>query len=187
MVRVTPQPRRNNPQQIRPRGPNRIPPGVIIKSPQRTAASPQNAQYKAWSNPHLVTHQQPTGSRRIGMANSSIASRGPVTAAASAAQNPSRMFKFTAGMRNPPGQSQRNQEPITASMLAAAPPQEQKQMLGERLFPLIQSMYPDLAGKVTGMLLECDNSELLYLLESRETLEARVDEAVAVLKIHFNL
>jgi hypothetical protein len=32
-------------------------------------------------------------------------------------------------------------------MLAAAPPQEQKQMLGERLFPLIQRMYPDLAGK----------------------------------------
>ena len=31
-------------------------------------------------------------------------------------------------------------------MLAAAPPQEQKQMLGERLFPLIQRMYPDLAG-----------------------------------------
>ena len=39
------------------------------------------------------------------------------------------------------------QEPLTASMLAAAPPQEQKQMLGERLFPLIQRMYPDLAGK----------------------------------------
>merc|ERR1712213_272754 len=37
------------------------------------------------------------------------------------------------------------QEPLTASMLAAAPPQEQKQMLGERLFPLIQSMYPELA------------------------------------------
>ena len=30
------------------------------------------------------------------------------------------------------------QEPLTSSMLAAANPQEQKQMLGERLFPLIQ-------------------------------------------------
>ena len=29
-------------------------------------------------------------------------------------------------------------EPLTSSMLAAASPQEQKQMLGERLFPLIQ-------------------------------------------------
>ena len=42
------------------------------------------------------------------------------------------------------------QEPLTASMLASAPPQEQKQMLGERLFPLIQGMYPELAGKITG-------------------------------------
>ena len=30
------------------------------------------------------------------------------------------------------------QEPLTTGMLAAAPIQEQKQMLGERLFPLIQ-------------------------------------------------
>ena len=76
------------------------------------------------------------------------------------------------------------QEPVTASMLAAAPPQEQKQMLGERLFPLIQSMYPDLAGKITGMLLEIDNSELLHMLESRESLKAKVEEAVAVLQAH---
>lgn len=59
-------------------------------------------------------------------------------------------------------------------MLAEALPQEQKQMLGERLFPLIQSMYPDLAGKITGMLLEIDNSELLHMLESRESLKAKV-------------
>lgn len=39
------------------------------------------------------------------------------------------------------------QEPLTASMLASAAPQDQKQMLGERLFPLIQRMYPDMAGK----------------------------------------
>lgn len=76
------------------------------------------------------------------------------------------------------------QEPLTASMLAAAPPQEQKQMLGERLFPLIQRMYPDLAGKITGMLLEIDNSELLHMLESSESLEAKVKEAVAVLQAH---
>merc|ERR1711981_1268889 len=41
--------------------------------------------------------------------------------------------------RGPAGQRMnQGQEPLTASMLAAAPPQEQKQMLGERLFPLIQ-------------------------------------------------
>lgn len=76
------------------------------------------------------------------------------------------------------------QEPLTSSMLAAAQPQEQKQMLGERLFPLIQRMYPDLAGKITGMLLEIDNSELLHMLETNESLEAKVKEAVAVLQAH---
>jgi hypothetical protein len=47
-------------------------------------------------------------------------------------------------------------------------------MLGERLFPLIQGMQPDLAGKITGMLLEIDNTELLHMLESRESLKAKV-------------
>ena len=66
------------------------------------------------------------------------------------------------------------QEPLTASMLASAPPQEQKQMLGERIFPLIQAMYPDLAGKITGMLLEIDNSELVHMLEHQESLKSKV-------------
>ena len=47
-------------------------------------------------------------------------------------------------------------------------------MLGERL---IQATRPDQAGKITGMLLEIDNTELLHMLESRE-------EAVSVLKAH---
>uniref|UniRef100_A0A3Q2Y007 Polyadenylate-binding protein n=1 Tax=Hippocampus comes TaxID=109280 RepID=A0A3Q2Y007_HIPCM len=76
------------------------------------------------------------------------------------------------------------QEPLTASMLASAPPQEQKQMLGERLFPLIQAMHANLAGKITGMLLEIDNSELLHMLESHESLRSKVEEAVAVLQAH---
>lgn len=44
-------------------------------------------------------------------------------------------------------------------------------------------MQPDLASKITGMLLEMDNSELLLLLESPESLAAKVGEAVQVLKI----
>ena len=70
------------------------------------------------------------------------------------------------------------QEPLTATMLAAAPPQEQKQMLGERLFPLIQRMYPDLAGKITGMLLEIDNAELLHMLEDGNSLKSKVEEII---------
>uniref|UniRef100_A0A8C6J5A2 Polyadenylate-binding protein n=1 Tax=Melopsittacus undulatus TaxID=13146 RepID=A0A8C6J5A2_MELUD len=76
------------------------------------------------------------------------------------------------------------QEPLTASMLAAAPPQEQKEMIGERLYPLIHAMHPTLAGKITGMLLEIDNSELLLLLESPDSLHSKIEEAVAVLQAH---
>jgi hypothetical protein len=47
-------------------------------------------------------------------------------------------------------------------------------MLGERLFPLIQSILAESAGKITGMLLEIDNTELLHMLESRESLKAKV-------------
>uniref|UniRef100_A0A673MZ49 Polyadenylate-binding protein n=1 Tax=Sinocyclocheilus rhinocerous TaxID=307959 RepID=A0A673MZ49_9TELE len=78
----------------------------------------------------------------------------------------------------------RGQEPLTASMLAAAPLKEQKQLLGERLYPLIQALHPTLAGKITGMLLEIDNSELLHMLESPESLHSKVEEAVAVLQAH---
>ncbi|XP_041112859.1 embryonic polyadenylate-binding protein A-like [Polyodon spathula] len=78
----------------------------------------------------------------------------------------------------------RGQEPLTASMLASAALQEQKQMLGERLYPLIHAVHPALAGKITGMLLEIDNSELLHMLESPESLHTKVEEAVAVLQAH---
>ncbi|XP_077643149.1 polyadenylate-binding protein 1-like [Lonchura striata] len=76
------------------------------------------------------------------------------------------------------------QEPLTASLLAAAPPQEQKQMIGERLYPLIHVLHPSLAGKITGMLLEIDNSELLLLLESPDSLRSKIEEAVTVLQAH---
>ena len=73
------------------------------------------------------------------------------------------------------------QESLTTSMLATASFQEQKQMLGECLFPLIQTMHLNLAGKITGMLLEMDHSEQLHALESPESLRSKVDEAGVVL------
>jgi polyadenylate-binding protein len=52
---------------------------------------------------------------------------------------------------------------ILQTQLAAVPLQQQKQLLGEALFPKIQAMQPELAGKITGMLLEMDNQELVNL------------------------
>merc|ERR1719261_1086955 len=73
-------------------------------------------------------------------------------------------------------------EPLSAASLAAAPPGMQKQMLGEKLFPQISKYQPELAGKITGMMLEMDNSELLMLLESEAQLKTKVDEALRVLE-----
>lgn len=61
---------------------------------------------------------------------------------------------------------------------------EQKKCLGERLFPLISQVQPARAGKITGMLLEMGNGELLHLLKSPEALKAKVMEAVSVLEMH---
>lgn len=68
-------------------------------------------------------------------------------------------------------------------MSTTEPSGAQKQMLGERLYPLVSQMQPELAGEITGMLLDIDNTELLHLLEFRESLEAKVKEAIAVLLI----
>mmetsp|Transcript_48728 Transcript_48728/g.110980 ORF Transcript_48728/g.110980 Transcript_48728/m.110980 type:complete len:617 (+) Transcript_48728:65-1915(+) len=72
--------------------------------------------------------------------------------------------------------------PINASSLAAAPPALQKQMIGEKLYPAIAKYQPELAGKITGMMLEMDNSELLILLDSEQQLKGKVDEALRVLE-----
>uniref|UniRef100_A0A1A8FWF0 Polyadenylate-binding protein n=2 Tax=Nothobranchius korthausae TaxID=1143690 RepID=A0A1A8FWF0_9TELE len=153
--------------------------------------------------PQSFSTMRPTSQVPRMMSTQRVASQAvvPRPAAAAAAAAPVRgvpQYKYSAGVRNPqqhlstqpqvplqqPAVHVQGQEPLTASMLASAPLQEQKQMLGERLFPLIQNMHPSLAGKITGMLLEIDNSELLHMLESPESLRSKVDEAVAVLQAH---
>eukprot|EP01083_Nonionella_stella_P140552 431168_1 len=74
--------------------------------------------------------------------------------------------------------------PLTAEMLQDAKPAEKKRLIGERLFPKIQVVEPRLAGKITGMLLEMDNTELLVLLTEQRALMNKINEALAVLKDH---
>ena len=74
-----------------------------------------------------------------------------------------------------------NEEPLTMTMLAAATPQDQKQMLGEKLFPRIRRKYPDLAGKVTGILLEKENKEILKMIEKPDYLTTSVKAVINML------
>lgn len=71
---------------------------------------------------------------------------------------------------------------LTAAALAKASPEEQKQMLGEAIYPKVAASQPELAGKLTGMILELPVTELLHLLEESEALDAKVNEALEVLK-----
>ena len=69
---------------------------------------------------------------------------------------------------------------LTEAALAAVRPARQKEMLGEKLYAAIQKSQPQLAGKITGMMLEMDNSELLALLKpgSEAQLQRTVSEAM---------
>ncbi|OMO74656.1 hypothetical protein COLO4_26551 [Corchorus olitorius] len=72
--------------------------------------------------------------------------------------------------------------PALATALANATPEHQRTMLGESLYPLVERLERDAAAKVTGMLLEMDQTEVLHLLESPEALKAKVAEAMEVLR-----
>lgn len=71
--------------------------------------------------------------------------------------------------------------PTLASALAAASPDSQRMMLGEQLYPLVERLEHENAGKVTGMLLEMDQTEVLHLVESPDALKKKVSEAMDVL------
>jgi polyadenylate-binding protein len=92
------------------------------------------------------------------------------------------------GQRPQPQVQQQQQQPSTGqidpSRLANADPKVAKTMLGEALFPKIQKLYPEDASKLTGMLLEMDNAELVQMTEEEETLNDRVHTAYQVLQEH---
>ena len=50
-----------------------------------------------------------------------------------------------------------------ARNLSQSPPDAQKQLIGEAIYPKIHAQQPELAGKITGMLLEMEAEELLGL------------------------
>lgn len=121
----------------------------------------------------------PQGSSRPGAAKAAGGPAPAVSASSTGASAPKAPAANGQASAAPPSSGG-----LTAAALAAAPPEQQKQMLGEALFPLVVAKQPELAGKITGMLLEMENSELLHLLDSPDARDAKVNEAVEVLKKH---
>jgi polyadenylate-binding protein len=85
-------------------------------------------------------------------------------------------------MREMPGMMQPMPIGTLATALANANPEQQRTMLGENLYPLVEQLEHDHAAKVTGMLLEMDQTEVLHLLESPDALKSKVAEAMEVLR-----
>ena len=56
------------------------------------------------------------------------------------------------------------------------------QLQGNLLFSLLEPRWPALAGKITGMLLECTAEEREELMRVPEMRERRIEEALAVLR-----
>jgi len=59
--------------------------------------------------------------------------------------------------------------------------EKQRQILGEMLFPKIQQITPELAPKITGMLIDLEVPEVIELLEDPALLQERIEEAKELL------
>jgi len=103
-------------------------------------------------------------------------------------------FKYADNVRNPRQQPQQvvmQQQPLQAAPvseehdfvkeLAAMPEEKRKHVIGERLYPLVLKAQPDKAPKITGMLLEMENAEIIELLDSPTALARRIEDALDVL------
>lgn len=72
---------------------------------------------------------------------------------------------------------------VTDSSIVSAG-ENNKDILGGQLYPLIFTYQPELAAKITGMLLELDNDEIKFLISSPDDLLNRIGEAVQLLSFH---
>jgi len=100
-------------------------------------------------------------------------------------------FKYAENVRNQrqpapqpvaqPVPAATNAEEDFVKEIANLPEDKRKHVIGERLYPLVQEVEPTLAPKITGMILEMDNTEIIELLDSRQALEKKIQEALHVL------
>jgi len=112
---------------------------------------------------------------------------------------PQQGVKYNSDVRNanprqqgPPPHTQRMQEHSVApkaelqadfpGQMASMQPEQRKAAFGEQLYPRVQRFNPKLAPKITGMLLEMEDAEIMGLLESEDALAKKIEEALSVLE-----
>jgi len=73
---------------------------------------------------------------------------------------------------------------LTMAQLSQFPQEQQKLLLGERLYPLIVPSQGNLAGKITGMFLDSgwSTEELLSLIHDDNKLQQKIQNAIEVLQ-----
>lgn len=92
-------------------------------------------------------------------------------------------IKFNPNVRNP-------QQPPAPEVPSISPDETDKNVIGESLYPLIQNALKqfnqvELVGKITGMILESlEAPELIKLIQSSESLNKKIAEALEILEQH---
>jgi len=156
------------------RGPGSSPTNPTIPIPRPAGAPPTNG-----APPRAPVPQ--AGPARVPPPAGAPAPGGARPAQAAVYKGPAQPLRANGPPAAAPVPTQAPELPALNEQLAVATPIEQKQMLGEVIYMRIVTTQPELAGKITGMLLEMDNSELLHLLEDEEAMGSKVNEALAVL------
>lgn len=155
------------------RGPGSSPTNPNVPMPRVNGPPANGAAPRPGPPQGVMPANRPTGAPVPAARNQQQYKLNPQTRNAVAAPGPAAPTPASAPQPDVPS--------LTSAALANASPMEQKQMLGEVIYMSIATAQPDLAGKITGMLLEMDNAELFHLLESPDAMTAKVNEALAVL------
>jgi len=142
------------------------PPQLIRQPPSRSFAYPTPSNQNPM--PYAVTGQPPARSQ----------GRNPGSSA------PRPRNTMGGGNRRPVPQ----QTVVSLDHLTAHSPEQQRLLIGEKLWAAIVKREPERAGKITGMLLDSGLSieDLVALLDSEALLTEKIDEAVHVLSNYTN-
>uniref|UniRef100_A0A0E0PZN3 Polyadenylate-binding protein n=1 Tax=Oryza rufipogon TaxID=4529 RepID=A0A0E0PZN3_ORYRU len=154
--------------------PNMMMPYNMQRQPGQRSGPPHGGMPRHLHNPHQGFRHMPN--RRNGVANPAMLHQHHRFS------SPMQPMQQAVKHVVPVGELQAPSNNLQTS-LASANPEQQREILGDMLFPLVEQLVNEKAYKVTGMLLELDKTEVLNLVESPDTLRDKVAEAMKVLEL----